>query len=113
MSDVSDVREDIERLYKSLETIARHSNTLEQRVQELEARIEATGRVLFRLISYNQCFREELLDHLYGKKVSRKELIDRANSVEEYHRNKGYYYHGFELAIKAEMQGAEVLGNEL
>ncbi len=102
--DLDGVRWDLETLFQQAAEADEERGQLEQYMRELEARLEATSRVLFRLVSYNQCFREALLDHLYGKKVSRKELLDRANSMEEHHRSKEQYYDGLKMAIKAEME---------
>ena len=80
---------------------------LEQRVRELEARLEATARVLFKTANYNKNFREALLDHLFSKKISRKELIDRANDAEQHQRDKDNYYTKFAVAIESELEKME------
>ena len=80
---------------------------LEQRVRELEARLEATARVLFKMASYNKNFRDVLLDHLFGKKISRKELIGRVNDAEQHQRDKDNYYTKFAVAIESELEKME------
>ncbi len=85
---------------------------LEQRVRELEARLEATARVLFKMANYNKNFRDALLDHLFSKKISRKELIDRANDAEQHQRDKDNYYTKFAVAIESELEKMEVKENE-
>lgn len=80
---------------------------LEQRVEELEARLEAASRVLFRLISYQRNFNDVLLDHLFGKKVSRKAVIERTNAIEGTHRDRADYYDGFASAVSKELKTME------
>lgn len=85
---------------------------LEQRVEELEARLEAASRVLFRLISYQRNFNNVLLDHLFGKKVSRKAVIERTNAIEGTNRDRADYYDGFAAAVLQEIEKMEGKSNE-
>ncbi|MDO5297775.1 MAG: hypothetical protein Q4F00_14290 [bacterium] len=88
------------------------NQALEQRVQELEIRLEAASRVLFRLISWQRNFNESLLGHLFVKKVGKKAVTDRANDMEALLRDRPDYYMNFAAAVLKEIEKMEGNKNE-
>ena len=72
-----------------------------------QKRLNAAVRVLFRLISYQRNFNEVLMDHLFGKKVSRKALIERTNAIEGTNRDRADYFDGFAAAVLKEIEKME------